>query len=130
MRAGIAVDFIITDMIESNTMRPWLAERVLFLKDQSRIDGTLRELLLKSREMKFLDEEMVEELALYATQSDFPQELYNISHEWLQEGVVRIGKQAQILNTTLIGLIIGMVCWLGLAFGSMNEQINSGMGGF
>lgn len=129
MRAGFQLENILRDMIESGIMRPWLAERVRAIKDRYRSEGNFGTLLLHL-DMKFPDTELVEELAVFATLPNFHVNMYAIAKEWLDEGVVRIGKQAQIINAALICLIIALVCCLGLAIGSMQEQINNGMGGF
>ena len=129
LRGGIQLDFILRDMLKSGFLRPWLAERVRAIKDRYRMEGNFGTLLL-SLNMKFPDEELIEELAVFAALPSFHRDLYSIAKEWLEEGTSRIKKQTQILNVVLMCVIGGLVSCLWLAYGSIQKQFTSGLGGF
>ncbi len=129
LRAEIDLNFILNDMIDSGAMRPWLAERVKAIRDRYRSEGNFGSVLLNLG-MKFPDTEMAEELAVLATLPNFDHNLYDIAKEWLDDGVSRIKRQAGFLNNVLICSIIFLVCCLGLALGSIQQQLTTGTGGF
>ena len=78
--------------------------------------------------MNLPDREMLEDLSVYASMPDFHERLYEIASEWLDDGVERITAQAQLINTTLLVCIIILLCGLGIAIGSMQQQLTSTMG--
>jgi type II secretory pathway component PulF len=128
LRSNIQLETILTDMLGADTARPWLKERIGRIKEGYRIEGNFGKLLL-SLKLNFPDAELVEDLAVYARMPDFHNTMYAVAKEWLDEGVERIGAQAKILNTGLLVGIMAVLCGLGVAIGSMQQQLTNSMGG-
>lgn len=128
LRANIQLDFILSDMLDGDVLQPWLRERVSKIKERYQIEGNFGTLLLDLK-MNFPDQELVEDLAVYASLPDFHKNMYLIAKSWLDEGVERIGAQAQILNTGLLVCILAVLCGIGVAIGSMQANLQNSMGG-
>ncbi|MDR2504233.1 MAG: type II secretion system F family protein [Deltaproteobacteria bacterium] len=126
LRANIQLDQILGDMLDSDVLRPWLRERVALIKERYQYEANLGTVLLQL-DLNFPDQELVEELAVYASFPDFHKNLFSIAKDWLGEGVERINSQAKALNTIFIIGIMLVLCAIGLAIGSMQQQF---MGGF
>jgi hypothetical protein len=124
LKANTALDQVFRDMLDSGVLRPWLRERVRRMRDHYQSEANFGKLLL-SLNMNFPDQELVEDLAVYAAMPNFSREMYSIARQWLDEGVERIAAQAQIVNSILILCIIVIMCGIGLAGGSMQEQLQN-----
>ncbi len=128
LRGGIRLEVVFDDMLKHD-MRPWLAERVQAIKDSYRSEGNLGQILLHLG-MHFPDDDLAEDLAVYATLPNFQVTLYGIAREWLDDGVKRINKMSRVLNGALMLSIIFVACWMVFAIRSLQQQLISGMGGF
>lgn len=129
LKANISLDVILADMLENDSMKPWLRERVSKIQVGYKEKGSFGTLLL-SLGMNFPDKELVEDLAIYASLPGFQDNLYSISKEWLEDGVEKVSAQARVLNSVLLLGIVSFVCLLGLAITSMQQQLTNTMGGF
>jgi hypothetical protein len=129
LRGGIQLEAVFGDMLKGGTMRPWLAERVRAIKERYRSEANLGQILLHLG-MHFPDDELVEDLAVYASLPNFHGTLYSIAKEWLDDGVKRIGRMARLANGVMMLAIVFMACWMAFAFRSLQEQLITGMGGF
>lgn len=127
LRANNSLDFILKDMLDSGVLRPWLRERVQRIRNNYQKDANFGKLLV-SLNMNFPDKELVEDLAVYASMPDFHRNMYDIAREWLDEGVERIATQSQLVNSGFLIGILAVLCGLGVAIGSMQEQLNNTMG--
>jgi type II secretory pathway component PulF len=121
LRSRVSLDSILKDMLNSGVMQPWLQERVLRIQRLYNEDANFGKLLLDLK-MNFPDAEVVEELSVYASMPDFHANMYDIAKNWLIEGIERIETQTQIINAVLLLLIIGSLCGVGVAIGSVQEQ--------
>jgi type II secretory pathway component PulF len=126
LRANMQLDQILSDMLENDILRPWLRERVQLIKDHYQIEANFGTLLLQLN-LNFPDQELVEDLAVYANFPEFHKNLYSIAMDWLNEGTERIQNQAKRLNAILFLGIVFILCCFGLAISSMQSQV---MGGF
>ncbi len=127
LRANISLDDILRDMLESEVMKPWLRERVALIRERYQVEGNFGA-LLQHLNMNFPDKELVEDLAVYASLPDFHKDMYSIAKDWLDEGVERIAAQAKILNTGMLVCIMVLLCGIGLAVGSLQQQLTGSMG--
>ncbi len=128
LRGGIQLEMVFSDMLRGK-MRPWLRERVAAIKNEYRSEGNLGQILLHLG-MHFPDDELVEDLAVYATLPHFHDTLYDIARQWLDDGVRRIDRMSKILNGILMMSMVFMAAWMAFAFRALQEQLISGMGGF
>jgi type II secretory pathway component PulF len=128
LRAGIALDVIVADMLNSEKLKPWLRERLSKIQDGMGKEGNFG-ILLQHLNMRFPDPELVEELSIYAALPRFEENLYFISKEWLAEGVTLILKQADLIKGVLLLVIVGVLCLFGISVGSINDQLTQSMGG-
>ncbi len=129
LRGGIQLEIVFSDMLKHHGLSPWLTERVQAIKNSYSSKGNLGQILLHLG-MHFPDDELVEDLAVYATLPNFHTTLYDIAKEWLDDGVKRINKMSQVLNVAMMLLIIFMAGWMVFAIRSLQQQLISGMGGF
>jgi type II secretory pathway component PulF len=127
LKADIALNTIFKDMVDNIAMSPWLSERVKAMQKLYRSDGNFGSILLHLN-MKFPDEELAEELAVYATLPDFENHFYERAKEWLDEGTEAINKQAKILNTVALLAMGALVGLFGVAYGSIQQQFGQGLG--
>lgn len=127
MKGGLNLEVVLGDMLAGKTLLPWLRERVEAIATAYHSGDNLGQILLHLG-MHFPDDELVEDLADYATLSTFNDKLYGISKRWLNDGVKTIGA---ILNGMNIAM---MVCnavatgWMFLAFNSLQKQMMNGAG--
>ncbi len=129
LRGGIQLETVFADMLTNGAMRPWLEEKVAAIKEQYRSEGNLGHILMRLN-MHFPDDELIEDLAVYATLPNFHATLYDIAKSWLDDGVKRINKMSQILNGGLMLAIVLMASWMAIAFRSLQQQLITGIGGF
>jgi type II secretory pathway component PulF len=122
LRAGISLDFILSDMLDGRKIKPWLRERIQTIAERLNTEGNFG-ILLQNLDLKFPDPELVEELGVYATLPRFDETLYTIAKEWLDEGVERILKQANIIKGVLLLAIISVLCLVGISVGSIQKQL-------
>lgn len=128
LRAGIPLDTILKDMLDSGVISPWLAERVRTIRLRLRSGGSFGSVLLHLN-MNFPDKELVEDLAVFATLPNFETNLYEFAKEQLDEGVTRIDKAAKILNNAAICAVGLLFIGFVVAYFSINQLITSDLGG-
>jgi type II secretory pathway component PulF len=126
LRSRIQLDYILEDMLQSDVLRPWLRERVQLIYDRLQITGNFGTLFAEL-DLNFPDTELAEDLAIYAGYPDFYKNLYDIARDWLDEGTERVTNQCKQLNIFLIFCILIVLCGLGLAIGSMQQQLMGGL---
>jgi hypothetical protein len=73
--------------------------------------------------MGFPDQEIVDDMRVYATLSGFAEKLHELSFQFLDDGIERIQKSAKVLNTVCMLAIISLVVCLALAVVSINQHL-------
>ncbi len=128
MKGKTPLNTILKDMLDSGVLRPWLRERVQRIRDRYQENANIGTILVNLN-MNFPDKDIVLELAVYATMSNFDKSLYKITKKWLASGVKRVTAQTAVMKQILVLLMIACLCAVGLAIGSMNSQIFTNTGG-
>lgn len=101
---------------------PWMRERIDDALRHVNSGANLGDALYRGG-YGFPDQEVVEDLRIYASLSSFDESLKAVSNEWLETGVDKIKAQAKVLNTVAILLIgITIMTLLGGLF-ALQQQI-------
>lgn len=129
LKGGIQMENILSDMLADEGTSPWLAERVKAVKAAYREEGNLGQILVNIK-MHFPDDEVVDDLAGYAMDAAFYDNLYGIAKEWLDGSVEAIKRAANVLNAAMVMGLGGAIVWMAVAIQSLLAQIVSGLGGF
>ncbi|MDR2893676.1 MAG: type II secretion system F family protein [Deltaproteobacteria bacterium] len=129
LRANVQLNFIFSDMLEQDILRPWLRERVNLIYERYKTEANFGTVLINLN-MNFPDRDLAEDLAVYASLPDFHTNIYNIAKEWLDEGIEKVEQQTKVLNNALLIAILVVMCGLAIAIGSMQQQFTGSMGGF
>lgn len=127
LRADIPLAQILDDML-SGKLTPWLRERVQAIRTQHSHGKNLGQVLVDTG-LRFPDNEMVDDLIIYAALPDFHSLLHKLAREWLDSGTRRVKEQATILNTVLLVGILGLMCCVAVAVVSIQQQLSTNMGG-
>lgn len=129
MRSNIQLITIIDEMLKSESMRPWLRERIVAIREEY-VKGKNLGNLLADTGMHFPDDEMIEDLVIYAPLPGFDQRLHMLASDFLQDGIATIQRQAKIMNVVCLIAIILQVAGLAFSVSSLQQQIGSNLGGF
>lgn len=127
LRSGVQLNFILDDMLSNQNLRPWLKERVLAIRAEYALGKKLGQVLADTK-MHFPDDEMIDDLLVYAELQEFHTQLHLLAGEWLQDGIARIDLQAKFINSICIGSIFVLLTGVAVATGSMQQQLGSTMG--
>lgn len=101
---------------------PWMRERIDDALRHVNSGANLGDALYRGG-YGFPDQEIVEDLRIYASLSSFDESLKAVSNEWLVTGVDKIKAQAKVLNTVAIMLIgVTIMTLLGGLF-ALQQQI-------
>lgn len=122
MRAGVQLSRILESMLDSEATTPYLRERVLAASREFGMGKNLGEALYDSG-MDFPDEEIVDDLRVYAALPDFHLRMNELASEWMEDGVDRVKQQARVLNLAAFLLITVLVSLIAAAMGSLQSQL-------
>lgn len=128
MRAGTPLSQILSGQLSSPTTTKYLRERVAEIARYNHSGKDLGQ-SLQNCGMKFPDQEIVEDLAIYATLPDFHDNLYELAKEYMFEGVKKIRQKAEIIKVISILIIISLVMGIAISVMSIQQQLLP-MGGF
>lgn len=129
MRSNLQLSNILQDMLQSESLSPWLRERVDAIRVEYSKGNNLGQVLADVK-MHFPDDELVEDLVVYSPLPGFDERLHAVATEFLEEGITTIENQSRILNVVCIMAIVLQVGGLALSVSSFQQQIGSSMGGF
>lgn len=128
MRSGMQLNHVLESQLTDSTQPPWLLERIRAIHAEVALGKHLGAALADSN-MRFPDEELIEDLCIYAELPRFHEQLHTLATEWLTEGVARISQQAKILNVACILGIVALLSGVALAISSLQQQLST-TGGF
>lgn len=122
MRAGTPLSQVLSQQLSSINTTKYLKERVAEIARYNHAGKDLGESLQECG-MQFPDQDMVEDLAIYATLPDFHDKLYDLAKEYMFDGVEKIERNAKVLNVFFILLIISQVLSIALSVMSIQQQL-------
>lgn len=122
MRSGMQLAHILENMLSSDSIAPYLYERVQAIAVQSRAGRNLGEAMHEAG-THFPDAELIDDMRVYARLPGFQERLYEMASDWMTDGVELIQRNAKILNTVFITLIIAQVGGLAVAVVSLQSQL-------
>jgi type II secretory pathway component PulF len=125
MKSGMQITHILENMIQSEYTTPYLYERVLAISIENGRGKNLGESLYETG-YNFPDEEVIDDLRVYATLPNFHLRLHDIANEWMSNGIDKIKDQARIVNICAILFITTFVCFMVFAIGSLQSQLIPG----
>ena len=111
-------------MLNSDTISPFLRERVLGVAHESGLGKNFGEALADAR-FNFPDSDIVDDLCDYARLPCFAERLHEIAAEWLNQGIEKIQLQARLANTAFIVLIGVMIFGIVTATSDFQNQITN-----
>ncbi|MCT4533762.1 type II secretion system F family protein [Halodesulfovibrio sp.] len=126
LKANVQLSVALDDMLLSAKRNGWLAERIEAIRAQLNLGKTIGEALDDSG-FQFPDEELVEDLLIYAALPGFDARLYSIAEQWLEQGIERIEVQCKAINGGFLVIMLGILCGIGLAVTSLQQQIGHSM---
>lgn len=110
MRSGASVREVLDAMLNMN-LTPWLHERVAATRDAYEGGTSLGEALLETG-LGFPDQELVNDLCVYATLPGFDAQVFSVASEWLEDSLESIQNQAGIINVMgfiFIGAVLAYI---------------------
>lgn len=122
MRSGMQLAHILENMLASDSIAPYLHERVQAIAVQSRAGRNLGEAMYEAG-THFPDADLVDDMRVYARLPGFQERLYEMASDWMTDGVELIQRSAKVLNTVFITLIIAQVGGLAMAVVSLQSQL-------
>lgn len=127
MRAGMPIRDILDSML-SGRLSPWLRERVTAISEIYDTGKNLGECMRLSG-FGFPDNELIEDLLVYATLPEFDEHLYGMSKDWLKDGVETVEEQAMVINVACTILIVLLISAVVIAMNAMQQELTSSFGG-
>lgn len=122
MRAGMQLTHILENMASSDHVQPYLRERILAVSIEVGTGKNFGESLY-SCGMGFPDEEMIDDLRVYASLPGFHLRMHELASEWMNQGVELVKQQARVINLLAILVLTGLVGLLAAAIGSLQSQL-------
>lgn len=122
MQSGIQLSHIMENMINYENITPYLRERVLAISVENGKGKNLGESMYDC-EMNFPDQELIDDLRVYAILPNFHRRMHELATDWMQEGVELVKRQSRLLNLISILFITGLVCIMAMAIGSLQSQL-------
>ncbi|MFI3270744.1 MAG: type II secretion system F family protein [Pseudomonadota bacterium] len=126
LQADIPLVQIMDDMLK-NKISPWLRERVEAIRLQYTQGKNFGRVLVDTG-LHFPDPTMVDDILVYSTLPTFETILHALADEWLENGIARVKTQSTIVNTTLLVCIMGVMCCIGMAVISIQQQLSANLG--
>ena len=124
LKANVLLNNVIEDSLNSPQVTRWLRERLQAVHAQLAIGKNLGEALVDC-EYDFPDEELNEDLLIYASLPQFHSALYAISKEWLEDGIERIETTCKTLNISLIAVVAIFTGFIVLSVNSLQNQLGT-----
>lgn len=122
---GVSVPEVLRKLRRNAT--PWMRERIDSALRYVNSGANLGDALYRGK-YGFPDQEIVEDLRIYASLSSFDESLRAVANEWIETGVDKIKGQAKVLNTIAILLIgVTIMSLLGGLF-ALQQQITQAAG--
>lgn len=106
----------------SNSANPWLKERINAALVGIKTGVNLG-VALERAGHNFPDEEIIEDLIVYANQQGFDVALEIIGREWLENGVTTVKRQADAFNGVAKGLMGAVIGWIVYGTFDLQNQI-------
>lgn len=122
MRSGVQLSHILESMINSETVSPYLRERILAISIENGHGKNLGDSMYDCG-MNFPDQELIDDLRVYAVLPGFHRQMHELATEWMHDGVELVKQQSRIMNLVGIVLITVLICILALAIGSLQSQL-------
>ncbi|MGE4293566.1 MAG: type II secretion system F family protein [Desulfovibrio sp.] len=129
MRSGIQLSHIIESMINSDSITPYLRERVMAISVENGTGKNLGESMYDCG-MNFPDQELIDDLRVYAVLPNFHNRIHELASEWMYDGVELVKRQSRLLNLLGMILITSLVCIMAMAIGSLQSQLLPASGGY
>ncbi len=126
LQADIPLVQILDDILKNN-ISPWLRERIEAIRLQYTQGKNFGRVLVDTG-LHFPDPIMVDDILVYSTLPTFETILYSLADEWLENGIAHVKRQSTIINTTLLVCILGVMCFVGMAVVSIQQQMSSNLG--
>jgi type II secretory pathway component PulF len=123
MSAGVKLDENSLNRIAKNA-DPYLMERVRSIRKSISAGENLGDALYKSG-YKFPDEEIIDDLVIYAKLRGFDKNLIRITRTWVDSLVERVTMTMKVVNTIILVLIAVVIGCLIAAFYGVFQQIQS-----
>ena len=76
----------------------------------------------------FPDQEIIQDLKIYAGLSSFEDSLENIAKESLEDGLLRIQAQSKVLQNIMLVLMASVIGWLGYGLFQLQQQVTTTAG--
>ena len=125
MRSGMSLSQSLDEMMSSKNTTPYLRERVQGIRRCSRHGENLGEAMQNSG-LAFPSTELVDDIVVYARMPGFQNRVHELADQWMDEGVEMIQRNAKVLNSLFLVLIIVQVAGLALAVVSLQSQLLPG----
>lgn len=122
MRSGVQLSHILESMINSESVSPYLRERILAISIENGHGKNLGDSMYDCG-MNFPDQELIDDLRVYAVLPEFHRQMHELATEWMHEGVELVKQQSRIMNLLGIVLITVLICILAMAIGSLQSQL-------
>ena len=122
MRSGAQLSHIMESMINSEAVSPYLRERILAISIENGHGKNLGDSMYDCG-MNFPDQELIDDLRVYAVLPGFHRQMHELATEWMHDGVELVKQQSRIMNLMGIVLITVLICILALAIGSLQSQL-------
>ena len=122
MRSGIQLSHILESMINSETISPYLRERIMAISIENGVGKNLGESMYDCG-MGFPDQELIDDLRVYAVLPSFHRRMHELATEWMHDGVELVKQQSRLMNLMGIVLITALVSILAMAIGSLQSQL-------
>ena len=122
MRSGIQLSHILESMINSEAISPYLRERILAISIENGVGKNLGESMYDCG-MGFPDQELIDDLRVYAVLPSFHRRMHELATEWMHDGVELVKRQSRLMNLMGIILITALVSIMAMAIGSLQSQL-------
>lgn len=124
IEAGVRIE----DALEQLARRgsPWLKRRMLLTLRGMRSGETLGDSLMKTR-TGFPDDEIIDDIGVYAALSGFDNALSTMGREWITESVVVIQGKMRILFTVSIVMMAGTTIFMVSGLFAILHQLSSAL---
>ncbi|EHJ48815.1 Type II secretion system F domain protein [Solidesulfovibrio carbinoliphilus subsp. oakridgensis] len=122
MRSGIQLSHILESMINSDTITPYLRERIEAISLENGTGKNLGEAMYDCG-LDFPDQELIDDLRVYALLPGFYRQMHQLAQGWMYDGVDLVQRQSRVMNLMGIVLITGVVSVLAVAIGSLQSQL-------
>lgn len=128
MRSGMGIKIIFLNMMESESISPYLKEKVRAIFIQTETGKTLGE-AMRDCGMNFPDRGVIHEMIGYASLPDFQDTLYDIAKEWMNDGLEAIERNVKMVSVAALFTIVFLVCGLSISIMDIQTQLLN-VGGF